>query len=114
METTGSKRRVEIRLLDRPIYFKSGFLTGSMESRVLVLNPDQDPKTAVWKCINISTMTKLPTLKWCVQTALQYRGVGSTYTGMDHKVLWSGYIREAKFDLLIAAFDKCQQYRLSQ
>ena len=114
METTRSKRRVEIRHLLRPLYFKSGFLSGTMENLVLVLNPDSDPEKSVWKCINISCMSKLPTLAWCKKTVKDWAGMGASYTGTDHEVVWSGYIGEAKFDLLIETYNKCQQYLSNQ
>lgn len=113
METTKSKRViVEIRRFsDRPVYFKSNFVGGSMVKDVLILNPDAT-EDEEWLCINASTLKKLPTNFWCKKIADSAKTNQTIYTKIKHPrvldqgvVVWRGLIGASRVDLLMKIFE---------
>lgn len=113
METTKSKRViVEIRRFsDRPVYFKSNFVGGSMVKDVLILNPDA-PEDEEWLCINASTLKKLPTNSWCKEIADSAITDRTIYTKIKHPrvldqgvIVWRGFIGASRVNLLMKIFE---------
>lgn len=104
MATT--RYKVEIRLFNKPIYFRSKFIGGRMERKVLVLS---DALHHCHLCISIRDMKKLPTLRWCNTVSSEYsteacrkdRFVFIEDDRMkESKTVWNGEISEKKYNLL--------------
>lgn len=109
MATT--RYKVEIRLFNKPIYFRSGFIGGRMERKVLVLRDDTLFRRHL--CISIRDMKKLPTLRWCGLVSSEFNGVAGEASRFvlvedervnESKVVWSGEISEKKYNLLIRKY----------
>ena len=109
MATT--RYKVEIRLFNKPIYFRSRFIGGRMERKVLVL--EDSTLFRYHLCISIRDMKKLPTLRWCnVVSSESPTAPPQTDRFVlvedervnESKVVWSGEISEKKYNLLIRKY----------
>jgi len=108
MATT--RYKVEIRLFNKPIYFRSRFIGGRMEKKVLVL--EDNTLLHYHLCVSIRDMKKLPTLRWCnIVSSESTSSVRPDRFALvedkrvdESKVVWSGEISEKKYDLLIRKY----------
>ena len=101
MEITEYKKLIQIRVYDKPIYFKQGFIGGSMERKVLVINPEDE----IAKCIRMISLKKLPTMKWCEALPVVNDGLIATASSKDFTVIWEGKIGITKYNLLDGFFN---------